>query len=168
MAKLWIEIEKQWQVAMLAGSCFGLTNDADRPVAAEGADAVASLVNVEGAWAVLATGGTSVRVNGEPVRLGIRALADRDAIRIGDGPTMFFSTENEAEVVPFASERSLLCVRCKRPMKAGEPAVRCPRCGAWHHQADDSACWVYADRCGACQEQPTGFGDEHGWSPEGL
>jgi len=81
---------------------------------------------------------------------------------------MFFSTELLAGVTPYpGSERPILCARCKAEIATASPAVRCPRCGAWHHQSDELPCWTYAERCSVC-DQPTALDAGFAWTPEEL
>ena len=116
-------------------------------------------------WVVL--GAPSVRVNGVALDSGIAVLRNRDELWAG-GVHMFFSSERLATVVPFpASDRPVLCARCKTPMVAAAPAVECPGCAAWHHQSDDLPCWTYAARCSSCT-QMTALDAGFAWTPEGL
>jgi hypothetical protein len=121
----------------------------------------------DGAWVVL--GPSSVRVNGAPLDLGIRVLADRDELRVG-GARVFFSTETRAAIEPYpGSERTVLCPRCKLQMMAGTPAVRCPKCHVWHHQSaepDGLPCWTYTEHCAADCDQPTALDAGFRWTPE--
>jgi hypothetical protein len=105
----------------------------------------------------------AVTVNGLPA-LPFHVLADRDEIAVG-GERMYFSTEGPAEVVPFADQAGqVLCGRCKGDMCQGEAAVRCPGCGAWHHETAKLPCWTYDGTCSACGRPSTGFS----WQPEPL
>lgn len=110
------------------------------------------------------------RVNGRPVDIGARVLADRDAITLDAGPTLYFSSERRAEIVDFVGEgKHANCVRCKLPLEPGTLAVRCPApgCGFWHHERPDSPCWTYAEGCAACGH-PTDLNAGFQWSPEEL
>ena len=118
-------------------------------------------------WVVLCDT-SAVAVNGVPVTLGIRVLADRDALTAPPVPPVFFSTERLACVESFAgAERPLTCPRCKDPVESGSKVVRCPQCGVVHHQTDELPCWTYAEHCALCP-QPTALDGAYRWTPEGL
>ena len=57
-------------------------------------------------WLVMAGRGTRVWVNGRPLHTGIRVLQDRDDVRVHDQLSVFFSTEQLAEVLPFQAGNS--------------------------------------------------------------
>jgi hypothetical protein len=119
-------------------------------------------------WVLLAGRATDVRVNGSDLALGIRALQDKDEVTVA-GHRLFFSTEQLAGVAPFAgSEQPAFCPRCKQRLERGEPAVRCPRCHAWHHQSERFPCWNYDSTCALCQEQLTALDAGYSWTPEDL
>lgn len=129
-------------------------------------------------WAVVAPAGSSVRVNGQAVSIGLRVLHDRDEVlvhRDGEEPSRwYFSTERLARVELYPAEKKLPCPRCKMPIEKEMPAVRCPDCGAWHHQIpaghpqhNERECWTYSDRCSLCP-QPTALGTGYRWTPETL
>jgi hypothetical protein len=66
----------------------------------------------------------------------MRALDAGDELRIGDGPSIFFSTERLACIEPFpGGDAATFCPRCKQVIESGGAAVRCPACGSWHRQA---------------------------------
>jgi len=116
-------------------------------------------------WVVL--GAPSVRVNGVALGAGIAVLRDRDEL-FAAGVRMFFSTETLAVIAPFpAGVEDVLCARCRTSMVADTPAVRCPDCGAWHHQTDGLPCWIYTERCARCP-RTTAFDADYAWTPEGL
>lgn len=118
-----------------------------------------------GSWVLV--GPPAVRVNGNPLDVGIRVLRDRDELLAG-GVRTFFSTEALAAVVPFPqSEMPTFCARCKLAIASGAPAVRCPQCGVWHHQSEELPCWTYAPRCALC-DQPTALDAGFRWVPEEL
>ena len=122
----------------------------------------------EATWFLFATGRGGVFVNGLPVPLGMRALADRDEIRLAGAEPAFFSTETLAAVAAYpGAERPVDCPRCLLPIEPGTPAVRCPRCGVWHHENAERNCWTYARTCRLCP-QPTALDAGYGWSPEDL
>jgi hypothetical protein len=121
-------------------------------------------------WVLLDANANRLRVNGAPMRIGARVLADRDAIALGDGCTVFFSSERLAQAVPFPGENDrTCCIRCKLPLEPGTPAVRCPapECGFWHHQCDDTPCWTYTESCAGCGH-PTALDSGFQWSPAEL
>lgn len=118
-------------------------------------------------WSLLVGALRTVHVGGQPVALGLRALADRDEIRIEGVGTMFFSTETLAMVEPFPhTDRDYFCARCKLQIRPGDPAVRCPGCGVWHHQGERE-CWTYAPKCAMC-DYPTALDAGFRWTPEDL
>jgi hypothetical protein len=121
-------------------------------------------------WIILDASASRTRINGAPMPIGARVLADRDAISLGVGPTVFFSCERLAQAVPFPEEDDrTCCIRCKLPLEPGTPAVRCPapECGFWHHQCDDTPCWTYTESCAGCGH-PTAFDSGFQWSPSEL
>ena len=121
-------------------------------------------------WVLLDASTSRTRVNGAPMRIGVRVLDDRDGIALGDGCTVFFSSERRAQAVPFPGEDDgTCCIRCKLPLEPGTPAVRCPApgCGFWHHQCDGTPCWTYTESCAGCG-QPTAFDAGFQWSPSEL
>ena len=108
------------------------------------------------------------RVNGLPVVAGIAFLHDRDEICLNGVGRCFLSTERSAQLVPFPEGLGPVpCARCASPIEAGSPAVQCPRCGVWYHQAEDLPCWTYAPGCAECT-CPTDLGSEFRWVPEGF
>jgi len=119
-------------------------------------------------WIMLAGRRIAVRVNGQPLALGIRALRDKDEIVAG-GHRLFFSTEELARVTPFPGmERSVFCPRCKQKLEPGDPAVCCPLCRAWSHQSEILPCWQYAPTCALCQQQSTALDAEFNFNPANL
>lgn len=121
-------------------------------------------------WTLLCPPGSRVRVNGMLVAIGARMLADRDAIALGNGQTVFFSAEQVAEVVSFPAENNATsCIRCKLPLAGDTPAVRCPSpgCGFWHHHSEEQPCWTYTPGCANCGH-PTAFDAGYQWTPEEL
>jgi hypothetical protein len=105
--------------------------------------------------ALLARDEAAVTVNGEPV-LPLRVLDDRDEVAVAGGPV---------EIAPFpAGLPDTRCGRCKGELGAGESAVRCPHCGAWHHQTEDLPCWTYDSSCSTCARATTGCA----WEPEPI
>lgn len=157
------------------GAAMAIARDPLHLVAAEGfgANAPLEVRCPDRQWVLLAASQERVLVNGQPLVSGIRTLRDRDELVL-DGGRMYFSTEDHPAVVPFAAPgndpaRKTLCARCKAPVAEGSPAVRCPGCGAWHHQDEESErpCWTYAATCALCS-QPTPFAQEFQWSPAEL
>ncbi len=118
-------------------------------------------------WLLICAPTSRARVNGARVPIGVRVLADRDAIALGDRQILFFSSEQLARVLPFpGKDDHTSCIRCKLPLEPGTPAVRCPspECGFWHHQSDDQSCWTYTAACASCGH-PTAFDAGFQWSP---
>ena len=116
-------------------------------------------------WVLIAP--LSARVNGAPLDAGIRVLRDRDELRV-DGHRRFFSTETLATVASFpGGDRAVFCPRCKLQIAPESAAVRCPRCGVWHHQSEELPCWTYAERCTLC-DQSSRLDAGFGWTPEDL
>jgi hypothetical protein len=121
-------------------------------------------------WLLFASPASGVRVNGVHVSAGLRVLADRDEIRLGNGTTLFFSAEQLARIVPMpATDAPKVCPRCRQPIAIGTPAVSCPNapCGLWYHQSNEFPCWLYGARCSAC-EQETALDAGFRWTPEAL
>jgi len=82
----------------------------------------------------------TVRVNGWTLTTGIRVLADRDEIRIGDRTPVFYSSESVARSrsSPEATARSSATLyAADRKRKA---VVRCPDCGLMYHQDAELRC----------------------------
>jgi len=118
-----------------------------------------------GAWVLCCAPGLGVRVNGHPVRIGLRVLADRDEIRVPGEASTYFAAETLPRVEQYTSADAVRCARCREPLARGEPAVRCPGCGTWHHETGDLPCWTYAETCAACPG-PTAFQRVLRWAPE--
>jgi len=130
----------------------------------------------EDRWALLPGPLARPLVNGLPVPLGLVVLADRDEIRwraatdsaIAPAGLFFFSTERLARVGPYPPDpRRGSCPRCKQALTPGDPAVRCPGCGLWHHATEALPCWTYGEQCAACP-QPTSLDAGFRWTPEDL
>lgn len=120
-------------------------------------------------WLLLAPTNAGIGINETPLETGLRILRDRDAIRLADAPTMYFSTERLARIEAFAGTETV-CPRCRLEINAGDAAVRCPACGVWHHErvAEGQNCWTYAKTCALC-DQPTDLERaELRWTPERL
>jgi hypothetical protein len=117
-------------------------------------------------WHLLTDATVLVVVNGLRVRTGLVTLRDRDELRVNGQAPWYFSTERLARIEPLPSLREPpACARCRQPMATGDPAVRCPRCGLWHHQSPALPCWSYAVTCAHCP-QPTPESTGFRWVPE--
>ncbi len=135
----------------------------DMPVAS----IVWSMQDGRDSWALIATP-WHVRLNGVMNAPGLRALQDRDEIRIGGFEKFYFSMERLAVVEPCPpSERALACPRCRQPIEPGVEAVCCPGCGVWHHETAALPCWTYAERCALCP-QDSSLDVGYQWTPELL
>jgi hypothetical protein len=118
-------------------------------------------------WTLLAGRGAGVRVNGRPLALGVRALADKDEILAG-GRRLFFSTEELAQAVPFPGlAQPAFCPRCKQRLEPGDLAVCCPACHAWSHQSEKFPCWTYSPTCPLCA-QGTALDAGYNFDPAAL
>ena len=170
----WKPRGRLWAVVPLAGRQYRFVATAPyvRRAEAESRPAAGELLarsDRDGAesWFVLASSAARLRVNGRPAPLGVRVLADKDEIRLANGPRLYFSTERVAQVVPLpAADRVVSCARCRNPIENGTPAVACPSCGAWCHQSADRSCWCYKEYmhcplCGHSTEPEAGFR----WTP---
>ncbi|MGD0910672.1 MAG: hypothetical protein ABR928_02185 [Terracidiphilus sp.] len=182
MAHLWIQSEAGWNAEKLASPFFELgspgavpsievcgPNGGDEPVYAAGAS-FARLARVDaagvGTWALIASPGLGVRLNGRAPAAGLCVLTDRDEIRVGSSARYFFSTESIAVVEPFpGAERAVFCGRCRQQIETNAPAIRCPGCGVWYDQAPGLPCWTYAQKCVFC-ETDTALDAGFTWTPE--
>ena len=119
-------------------------------------------------WMVMALPRRGVRVNGVRVASFVHVLTDRDEINVPGYEPVFFSTERLAaiEACP-ASDRALMCPRCRQAIAPGTPAVCCPACGVWHHEHGDLTCWTYAPSCALCP-RVTSLDAGYQWTPEDL
>jgi hypothetical protein len=119
-------------------------------------------------WVLVTTpeGSHRVRVNGVPLRLPLRVLADRDELAIA-GTTGFFSTETLPAVAAFQGDGPAACPRCKTRIAKGAASVRCPGCGTSYHQSDDRPCWVYGPTCPLCG-RATALDQSYSWTPADL
>jgi len=124
---------------------------------------------LNGGWHLLVPPFANVRVNGEPVLLGIRALRDRDEIRVPGAAPLFFSSEELMAIEPFAGSAEAKCPRCTKPIAPQSPAVRCRGCNTFYHQSEARPCFNYGGDhpicviCGA----DTVLSGEFSWTPEG-
>ncbi len=176
MAHLWLETGAAWGVMPLSvDRIYCLSGPEPRALAnSERADAQpVTLCRSAAEWLLLVRPDNRATVNGSPVDLGIRVLADRDEIvvygdRSGTLCHCFLSGERLASPQPFPDADGLgRCPRCKQPIENGQAAVQCPGCGVWHHQDERLPCWTYHDTCSLC-EQPTALDTGYRWTPEEL
>jgi hypothetical protein len=178
MAHFWtINDESEWAIQSLAGECCltataGLGVRFTSPVGSLDAAEIRLMppdaAGVSQSWTLVGGREASLRVNGQPLALGVRALRDRDEVSVA-GQRCFFSTEELAHVVPFPKlPQTIFCPRCKQKMEVGEPAVSCPHCRAWHHQSEKFPCWTYSTTCALCQLQATALDASYAWTPEML
>lgn len=179
MAHFWVaqdgEQGPEWALLPLLAGRYLLASDPALPArigsAQEMEDAAAVVLTAppEGRDWVLLCRPDGCRVNGEPVAPGIRALRDRDAIQVKRGPRLFFSTETQAQRVPFpGSAQAATCPRCLQEIAPGQPTVFCPGCRVAYHE-DDAAgllCWTYGP-CAFCG-QPGVLEAGFRWTPEEL
>ncbi len=177
LAHLWIQNkETKWEANSLAGCEVSLSslisgNGNHHSPAGHPAGGVHLLrtddANLE-QWAVLASEECAITINGIPLLLGIRSLKDRDEIRWSQNGSAFFSSEELAAVVNLPSEdRKIVCPRCKQEIASKTPAVRCPRCGIWHHQSEEFPCYTYAEHCATCSRK-TSLDSGFDWIPEDM
>jgi hypothetical protein len=172
VAHLWVKDSTgEWMAMPLAGDgiCPVQFGEA-KPAMQDPAFIMSCQHSGERNWVLVAGRGTPVWVNGRFFHAGIRILQDRDDVRIHNQPSLFFSTEQLAQVVPFPSGPSpVFCPRCKQPFVDGTPSVQCPRCGLWEHQdeAQGLGCWGYAATCAVC-DQLTDLQSGFRWTPSEL
>jgi hypothetical protein len=164
MVMLWQQHADQWESIEIAKEAVAL------PAPAGIACPIAIIVEAEpdspSRRALLVSPGANVLVNGTRV-VGLRLLDDRDQLRIGES-LFYFSAESLPKVEPYAGPQDVPCGRCLRPMDAGIPSVRCPRCGVFHHSSEQLACWTHASTCSGGCGQPTDPQSGQVWSPAAL
>jgi hypothetical protein len=174
MAHLWVRNTDKWEACELVGKLFDLALPGPFPLAAKetsvsGGPAWLIVAETGGppVWGLIVSDRSDVRVNGQKPPAGLAVLSDRDEIRISAAEPLYFSTETLAAVVPFPGlERAVFCGRCRQPIESGAPAVCCPRCGIWFHQAANTLpCWTYSDQCSLCGK-PTSLDAGFSWVPE--
>ena len=172
---------RDWSVLPLDGQGPGVVLSADpsTPVALRAASRVAGLAALlpfaaaDGrSWALLPLSGSPVRVNGFSVDLGIAILRDKDEIVAGDTHA-FLSLEVLPEIAPMP-RAGAICPRCRKEIPLGSPAVNCPACRRWFHQASSPGfpCWTGYEaepfpQCMGCPHPPR-LGQGFQWTPEGL
>lgn len=158
------------QAVELIDARYALSAPAGRMVVSEtpGGKAGVSLWRDErqDRWALLVepTRSVTVRLNGDPLWLGIAALAHRDEVRIGPARA-YFSSETRARVESYVGDDAPRCPRCAQPVEKGQEAVRCPQCEVLHHQlAQSKECWTFSDTCAVCATSTDLAGDLR-WFP---
>jgi hypothetical protein len=166
LAHLWkARAGAQWTSVPLDGDSIDLTPEDVTPAVVT---LLRQLHGSDARWFLVARGRARVRVNGALVVAGLRALDDRDEIRVESAPVIYYSTERLAVVEVFAGASvSLHCPRCKLPIETGAPIVRCPACNVSHHQTSELPCWTYAEHCTLCAAR-TELSTRYRWSPEVL
>ena len=177
MAHLWMPDDgDSWSVLSLNGDELDLTAllSGDQATTDDGGEAVPrALILKEPStgtpgWLLVTTKGCRARVSGKSVATGIRRLMDRDEILLHGVGRCYFSTESLARVDTLSEETATgCCPRCKQGMTAGQPAVKCPSCGVWHHQSEELPCWTYPERCAICGAS-TALDAGFSWTPEEL
>ena len=177
MAHIWQFGGSAWVRQPLTGKYFGLRASPEavvQPMAAlpagGGAVALGRYESPEKTplWVLFGKEASGVRLNGQSLLAGIAVLRDRDEILIGGRTRLYFSTEEHARIEPFpGAAEPVFCARCRQPIQAGTPAVRCPGCGHWCEQSEAKPCWTYGPMCPLC-DQPTAFDTGLRWTPEEL
>ncbi|MBD3162962.1 MAG: hypothetical protein GF346_11135 [Candidatus Eisenbacteria bacterium] len=159
MAMLWTRDEDgSWRSCALEGDPVRLADALLAPMHALGRED----------WVLIESGEDRVRIDGLPLPGGVRVLSDRSEIRLDGGIRMYYSTASIPRMEPFpAGVKRLDCPRCRKPIRAGAEAVRCPSCGVWHHQTDEFPCWSYSTECASCAAA-TALDGGACWTPEGL
>ncbi|MGE3840274.1 MAG: hypothetical protein AB7I50_01680 [Vicinamibacterales bacterium] len=171
MAHLWIDQGSSWVVLPLASDVVRLDADARYLPESAGCALAAALIRTRGepgdAWLLYSPRHVlpRPRVNGTPLLLEIRVLADRDEIALG-AASWFFSTELLPAIAPFDGLDPVICPRCKTAIAPGELAVQCPGCRTRFHEHDDMTCFTYGN-CPLCGRQ-TNLAQSYSWTPEAL
>jgi len=174
---LWLQSEIQaWNASELAGADLRLKQVLTEAL---GEDSVVSQVSAkvhlvrtgqenQCEWVILAAPEGNISINGFPLLLGMKVLRDRDEIRWSPNGFAYFSTEELAAVVNLPQGgRKIMCPRCKQEIIPETAAVRCPRCGVWHHQSDQLPCYTYSECCATCSRQ-TSLAAGYDWVPEAM
>ena len=165
MAHIWLQNEaREW-------TAHPLTAD-DSPPASKCTPSGIHFLNTttdnQENWVVVAGHGSGITINGVPLLIGIHVLRNRDEIRWSREGFGFFSSEELASVVDMpAGDRTMVCPRCKQEILPGTPALRCPRCGIWHHQSEQLPCYTYAENCATCTRK-TSLDGGYDWIPEEM
>ena len=177
MPHLWLKnVSDEWAVLPLEADAFALTTNPPRPVPNgrvldESVSQVVLLCDRRGAeasWVLISGREREVRLNGVPLMLGVRVVADRDEIFVAGVGKLYFSTESLARAASFpGAEQTLYCPRCKQAVEQETQAVRCPQCRVWYHHSEDLPCWSYTETCALCP-QPTALDAGYRWTPEEL
>ena len=179
MPYVWFVEESQWTAMLLSEMPVDVGAEVPRAVAAEHASSGTKQVPIQKATRIVPVkNGSSqmslliwgaeetVRVNGWALTTGLRVLADKDEIRIGDRASLFYSSESVAEIETFpGSDREIFCPRCTLVIQKGQSVVRCPCCQLIHHQDAELGCWVYAPGCASCSH-PTALDAGFRWAPD--
>ena len=118
-------------------------------------------------WILLATGRQRLLHNGQNLFAGLRVLAHMDSVALAGEESVYFSTEETARVERYTGSARTSCPRCRSEVSPGQPAVKCPRCGVFHHETAERNCWSYAPTCAVCP-QPTPLGLGLQWTPGAL
>jgi LSD1 subclass zinc finger protein len=119
-------------------------------------------------WLAMRVAARPLFVNGEPLVTGIRAISDRDELRLAGSERVFFSAEELPRIEPFtAGPREVLCPRCRRVITPGALTVRCGTCKTAFHQETDPRfrCYTYGAACPVCA-RPTALTETYRWQPE--
>ncbi len=120
-------------------------------------------------WFLIAGESADVRINGTALHAGMAALEDRDFVTVAGGVEWVFGTERLPCIETFDAKQARYCGRCKDLIEAGQQFVRCPGCGALHHQVDAALrCWTYEPRCSQCKCSTRLQGAQLRWNPDEL
>lgn len=180
MPYLWfVEEESRWEAMPLSELPVDVGADVPRAVAAEPSSTGTKRVPIQKATLIVPvkdgacqtsvliwSPDETVRVNGWALTTGLRVLADKDEIQIGDRVPLFYSSESVAEIETFpGSDREIFCPRCTLAIQKGQSVVRCPNCQLIHHQDVELGCWVYAPGCASCS-YPTAMDGGFRWAPD--
>lgn len=160
MACLWVRDRGEWTAVPLDRDPVELGVEPARAIL------VSKIEGDKTFWTLVVSPEEIVRVNGDRVMLGIRVMRDRDAIQVGGGARMFFSSESAPTVVSYSGAASVNCARCNTEIRPGDLAVRCPACRVFLHQTAELGCWAYGEAC-VCGH-PTSLNAENCWRPDGI
>ncbi len=120
------------------------------------------------ATAILVLGDTDERVlvDGFPP-LPISVLDDRAELSV-QGALVAFRAHSATETTSFDGLAPETCIRCERPLAAGDLVRRCGRCGASHHEGERAdgrgplQCFSYDPACARCSELLDEGDSDHG------